>query len=302
MTATLRRAAALLLVVGVAIPGVPALASPQSTGPVRVLVSVLPQQFLVERVGGEHTDVTVLVRAGQSHGVFDMTPRLMQAIEQAEVFFRTGVSAENAFLRQLSRALPELHIVDTCEGLDLLTGPGAECADASHDDHGHAEEAFDPHVWMDPLRAKHQAYIIMQTLAELRPGLAEHFRANAKLLGEELDAVDSELRAQLAPVRGKTIYAYHPAYAYFAERYGLSQESVETEGKDPGLRHINAVAAQMRQQGVRALFVQPQFAPAKARAIARSAGVAIVELDPLAPDYIDNLRRIGQRVSAALQQ
>ena len=276
-------------------------ASADDDRPIQALVSVLPQQYLVERIGGEHVAVTVLVRQGQSHGVFDVTPRLMQAIERAEVHFRTGVAAENAFLRRMARALPNLRSVDTCQGLDLIVGEDV-CVDDAHDDHdhSHAGEAFDPHVLMDRVRARGQAEIIAATPADLRPERTETFRRNLEALVAYLDALDAELRELLAPLRGRTMYVYHPAYGYFADRYGLVQESVELEGKDPGLRHVDAIAARMRQDGVKALFTQPQFAPASARAVARAAGVEIVELDPLAADYLDNLRRIGRRISAAL--
>jgi len=232
----------------------------------------------------------------------------MQAIERAEVHLRTGVAAEKAFLQRMARALPDLRTVDTCAGLDLIAG--AEDVHDDHNDHdadqdadhdhSHAGEAFDPHVWMDPARARGQAEAIAKTLAELRPQHAKVFQRNLEALGADLDALDSELRELLAPFRGRAIYVYHPAYGYFADRYGLIQESVEIEGKDPGLRHVDAIAARMRREGVKALFTQPQFAPASARAIARAAGVEIVELDPLSADYLENMRRIGRAIRAAL--
>ena len=87
---------------------------------------------------------------------------------------------------------------------------------------------------------------------------------------------------------------------YFADRFGLKQAAVEKEGKTPTLGNIQAIAQSIAREGVRALFVQPQFSTDTAEAIARTAGIDVVRLDPLARDYPANLKRMAKQVRAAL--
>lgn len=65
-----------------------------------------------------------------------------------------------------------------------------------------------------------------------------------------------------------------------------------------GHRHDGA---QGRGEGVRVVFVQPQFSEKSAQVIARQLGASVVRLDPLAADWDDNLRRAARAFVDALQ-
>jgi zinc transport system substrate-binding protein len=94
---------------------------------------------------------------------------------------------------------------------------------------------------------------------------------------------------------------FHPAWGYFADNYGLTQVAIEHEGKQPGARGLAALIDQAKQANIKVVFVQPQFDKRQARQVAQAIGGAVVAVDPLAADYVDNLRRVGRQFAKALK-
>lgn len=260
----------------------------------RVFVSVLPQAYLAERIGGDLVTVHALVQPGQSAETYEVTPRQMDALSRAQLFFQVGMPFENALLPKIARSCPKLRVVDTRDGVPLLADAG--CGhDHAHGDHGHAHAHgdWDPHIWMDPMRVKIQAGTMAAALTEALPEARETFAANLAALERDLDAAHTQIAAILEAHRGRRIFVYHPAFAYLTDAYGLEQVSVEFEGKEPGPKRVQQLVDAMKAEGARAIFVQPQFSRQTAAAIAQETGAAIVELDPLSKDLVAALTHIA---------
>jgi zinc transport system substrate-binding protein len=158
----------------------------------------------------------------------------------------------------------------------------------------------DPHIWLDPLLAKIQARTIADELSRLDPDGSDLYAQNLASLLDDLDSLDAEIREALGPARGSTMLVFHPSWGYFADRYGLRQLAIEVEGKSPGARQLHEIIETARAQGVRVIFVQPQFSTAGAEAIAREIGAVVTYADPLPRDYIAELRRVAHTVGDEL--
>ena len=272
---------------------------------VGVFVSIPPQAYFVQRVGGEHVEVDVLVAPRQDPHTFEPTPRQMIRLAAAEVYFRVGVPFEQALRAKLA-AHEHLRIVDTRQGIDLrpsAAGPHrAGGDDRGHDDARppHHGDEMDPHVWLSPKLAKLQAATICRTLCEVDPAHRDDYRRNLEDLHQDLDRLDARIAAALAPLKGRTFYVFHPAFGHFAAAYGLKQEAVETGGKSPGPKHLKELIDRARAEGVKVIFVQPQFSERAARTIARQIDGAVVPMDPLSRDYIRNLEEMAEKIRTAL--
>jgi len=259
-----------------------------------VFVSIPPQAYSVARVGGERVTVGVLVRPGQSPATYEPTPTQMVALTEADVFFRIGVPFENGLMARLEASTPDLNVVDTRRGIDLRP------MDA--DGHGDAHEAAkDPHIWLAPQLVIVQARTVCDELRRLDAAGAGEYEANLQALVADLEALDREIAETLAPLRGGEILVFHPSYGYFADAYGLKQVAVEVEGKEPSPRQLQAIISRARDRNVRVIFVQPEFATTSADAIAREIGATVVPLDPLARDYMANLRDMARRIRESLR-
>ena len=71
---------------------------------INVFVSILPQQYFVQQVGGEHVDVHVMVGPGQNPTTYEPTPQQMAALAQADIYFSIGVPFEKAWLDKIKQS------------------------------------------------------------------------------------------------------------------------------------------------------------------------------------------------------
>jgi len=283
---------------------------------VRTMVSVVPLRTIVERLGGDRTQVESLVVEGASPATYDPTPRQMTRVSEAHVLFRVGVPFEQAWVPRLRGVNSDMRVVDLREGIALRkldahdhhdegqddshgheSGDPAHSHSSGHDEHegesGDGNE-LDPHVWTSPRNMMIMAGRIRDTLIDLDPAGANAYRRNHQALIADLEALDAEIRAILADVKHRRFLVFHPAWGYFAEAYGLEQIAIETRGKSPGAGALTRVIEQARAENIRVVFVQQEFSRADAATVARALDGEVVVVDPLAPDYFSSLRRAAQ--------
>jgi zinc transport system substrate-binding protein len=269
----------------------------------KVFVSILPESYFVERIGGTHVDCQTLVGPGQSPHIFEPTPREIARLADARLFFRIGWPFEVRLLEKAAAVNPTLKIIDLRNGITLRWMTAAE---AHHDEqaaekHEHAAGDADPHSWLNPRNAAIMAATIARALEAADPAHAADYQANLRTLQADLAALDAKLAATLAPLKGRQLFVYHPAFGYFADAYGLKQVPVEVEGKEPTARQLAALVDRARAAGARVIFVQPQFSARNAEAVAKAIGGAVVPFDDLAKDYIANLSDMADKVRTALE-
>jgi zinc transport system substrate-binding protein len=277
--------------------------SPGTAGEARlqVVVSILPQQYWVERIGGDRVEVLTLVQPGDNEATYSPGPATLAALDGARAWFTMGVHFENTWLARITRDRPGMEVIALADGLPLrqVEQSVVKVGRGHAHDHDHAGMP-DPHTWTDPRLAAQMVARIAAALARLDPQGAELYLARSAALQGELLALHEEIAAKLAPVRGRAFIVFHPSWGYFADAYGLVQLPIEVSGREPGPRGLAEVIKQGREAGVRAVFVQQQFSQRSARAVAEALGAAVVEADPLAPDHIENLREVAARMAEAL--
>ncbi|MEM6916504.1 MAG: zinc ABC transporter substrate-binding protein [Verrucomicrobiota bacterium] len=276
-----------------------------------VYVPVLPYEWLFERVGGDWIEVESIVGEGDDCHDYSPSPKQLSGIAKANLIFSGDLGFEANFFVKLGDGVSAPKELSLLEGLDLLEGSCGECegvhahAEAEgegehdhHHDHDHGE-LKDPHVWLSPKMLMQQADRVASVLKEFTvPDAAPAIDENVAELKKELTALDEELTASLEPVKGKTFYVYHGAFAYFAEAYGLEQKAIEVTGRSPSPKQLASIASQAKEDGVEVVFVQPQFDQSSAVSLAETIGGTVQELDPLEKDVVGNLRTIA----AAMQE
>lgn len=279
-----------------------------------VFASILPQAYFLERIGGSHVDVEVLIGAGQSPHSYEPTPKQMAKLATAKAFFSIGVPVEKGVLRKIRQSHKQLIIVETQQGITYryLAGHGHEHGegDGKNDRTGGNEihspakagkKTPDPHIWMAPKLVKIQARNIYEALNRLDPAHKQEYATNLYAFDADLDRVDARISHALAPLKGRKMYVFHPSFGYFADAYGLIQVPIEIEGKEPGARQLTKFIDRAKKDGVKVMFVQPQFSARSAEAVAKAIGGVVVPIDPLARDYLANLDRIAAAVEQGLR-
>ncbi len=279
-----------------------------------VATSIPPHVYLIHRIGEDRVTGRALIVPGQNPHTFEPNPRQIADLAKCRLYFSLDMPFEDKLVEKLKALAPDMKVIDLQDGLATrkFTGDELEAHEAAeghgHDDHDHDhdhgkkkpahahDESTDPHTWLNPRLAKAQAERIAQGLAVADPAGAEIYNANYAKLAAELDALDKDLAESLAPLKGKALLVYHPAFGYFADAYGLRQVAVETGGKEPSAKQLRSLIKRAKQEGVRVVFVQPQFALASAQALAQQINGSVVPLDDLSPNYIENLREVAARV------
>jgi zinc transport system substrate-binding protein len=257
-----------------------------------VFASIPPQAWLVEQLAGDLMQVEVLLPPGASPATYEPTPKQMAALERSQLYLQIGAPFEGPVLAKVADLMPDLRVVDCRAGVKLEEIDGQS--------HGHGGELLDPHIWLDPQRMKIIAQTSAKALQVLLPDQAPEIEERLAGLLTTIDATDRRVTEILAPFAGQTLLVFHPAYGYFTHRYGLNQRAVEEEGKAPSARRMATIIDELNSQTVRALFVQPQFSRSAAERVATALDCELVELDPLAGDYLRNLETMAARIAEAL--
>ena len=291
-------------------------ASPVLAAGTKVFVSILPQKYLVERIGGDLVDVRVLVMPGANPHMYEPTPGQMQALSTARAYFAVGVNLEDVWLPRFAQTNPTLRIIPTQEGIEKIPmaahGHGHEHegvedheheAAAAEGHHDHEDGILDPHIWLDPLRARAMAGNICAGLVEVDPANRAVYEANLATLLKDIQELDKTIVGILSavPENKRSFMVFHPSWGYFAQRYHLIQVPIEDHGTEPGPRYLKEIIEHGREEGISVVFVQPQFSQKAAKVIASELGARVLPLDPLAEDWKDNLLRAAEAFRQALK-
>lgn len=267
-------------------------------GVMEVFVSIAPQRFVVDRIGGLHVRSHLLVDKGQDPHTFEPTPRRLIELGGARLYFTVGLEFERQLTARLGKSFAGLRFVAMDKGIDKL--PMGEhrknqvSADAT-------QEEKDPHIWLSPLLFLKMAENTANALAEEDPTNAADYEGRLKDLREELLSVHRRLTEELRPFKGRAFYVFHPAFGYFAATYGLIQRAVEEGGRSPSPRQLATLTERARREKVRIIFVQPQFDKRGAESIAKAIDGAIIYLDALSYDVPGSFIRIAEDLSRSFQ-
>lgn len=249
----------------------------QSNEPIRVVATFSILGDMVERIGGEHIALTTLVGPDGGAHVYQPTPQDAKAVSGAEILFVNGLEFEG-WIDRLTEAsgFDGTSVVATAGitpiSLDEEDEHGDDHGDehAEGEDHDHAEEAkgdhdhdhgaFDPHAWQSIPNAVIYVDNITAALAQANPENAAAFYQNRTAFVAELEALDSEIRAQIAavPQDQRRVVTSHDAFGYFAATYGLeflAPQGMSTES-EASAKDVAALITQIREQSIGAVFVE----------------------------------------------
>jgi zinc transport system substrate-binding protein len=278
-----------------------------------VAVTIMPQLEMVEAVAGERVEVVEMIPKGFSPSNYAPSPAEMRAFNEASIYFSMGVPADMQNILPRAEEQSDLEVVKLFERIEskyphrYFGEEDAEAeeehqeAEADEHDHSHAG-GRDPHIWLSPARVSYMVEIIRDELIEIMPQYEAEFNKNAEAYLEELEAVDQENKEILAPYEGEEILVYHPSFGYFTEHYGLKMIAIEAEGKEPGPRHLQEIIEFARAKGINNVFYQAEIDSTKTRAVAEELGGKTIQLNPLAKNYLENLKIMAAKMEAELME
>jgi ABC-type Zn uptake system ZnuABC Zn-binding protein ZnuA len=254
---------------------------------------------IVEPLLPPGSSVTVLMKPGRSEHGYEFTPSDLARLLRAGMVIYVGLNLEGKVEQVISES-PSERRKDVCFADAVSIRVSTADADASADEHNHAEDAhvhdehcdhglIDQHLWLDPVLVKQFVPVLAVTVTDLLKARnadeAELERiANAsRSLEARVLEVDTEWTTTIRDLKNPTIVTHHNAFSRPAERYGFTVATSMriAEGRELGPSDLERVVKTIKSEGVRAIFVEPQFDPRIAQRIARTARVKLGTLDPL---------------------
>ncbi|WP_284891864.1 metal ABC transporter solute-binding protein, Zn/Mn family [Cobetia amphilecti] len=178
---------------------------------------------------------------------------------------------------------------------------------ADHQAHGaqHGEDdglgEADPHLWLDPQRMQTVVERAAEVLEARLPQHASEIDANEQRLLKTLSELDAQIAQTLAPYKGRNFLIFHPSFGYFADRYSLEQHAIEVSGREPTPREMATLITRAKDENIGTIFVSGQFSQTAAKRIASSLEAEVAVLDPLAEDYLDNLKHATEALKAGFK-
>ncbi len=279
-----------------------------------VVTSIFPIADIVQQVGAPYVDTYFIIPAGASPHTFEPKPSQIRRFSSARVFFMIGAGLELWAQKFVATAGKDLFTVTLSDGIPLIrsiesghihdNGP----AGAGHRS-GHPEFS-NPHIWLDPVIVRSLTERIVAGLSQVDSRHTGHYRRRGDDYIEKLAELDREIRSAVSNFTIQKFVSFHPAWDYFARRYGLESAGViETApGRDPTSRQIKQIIAEIKKHRIRAVFAEPQLNPKVAEVIAREADVRVLLLDPMgSPDipgrrtYLELMRYNLQILKEAMQ-
>lgn len=277
---------------------------PAQTDRLDVTVSIPPQQYFVEKIGGDRLKVNVFVPGASDPHSYEPKPQQLQALSEADAYILVGLGFEKPWLERLKAANANMVLIDSSQGIKPLT-----MANDNHDhhDHGHDQDtkpndqeqpsAQDPHIWLSPTLVKQQAKTIAANLSKIDPNNADYYQANLEKFLGEIDQLDQEIRQTLTTVKPRQFIVFHPSWGYFAQDYQLEQIPIEVDGQEPSAQELGELVDLAKKYGLKTIFAEPQFSPKNAEAIAAEIQGRIDTINPLAPNWSENLLAVAQQIS-----
>ena len=254
-----------------------------------VCAGLPPVAHIVREIGGEYVSVSSMLPEGRSPHDYAPGTRELRLAMGARCFFTTNMLYEQRITRALGKKVPVADVSTEIKRIPL-SADGHEHHDCGHHHHNCNEDggSGDPHVWLSPVNCAVMGQRIAEELGKLMPKHKKEFQLRADRFSMKMRKLHENISKRLAPYKGKSFFVYHPAFGYAAALYHLNQKAIELGGREVTPTRMAAVIREARKQGVKTVFVQKQFNPASAKALANALKGEVVELDPLAGNVEKN--------------
>ena len=316
-------AALFMLVAGTSGAAAPPPEAPRD-GKVKVVTTLSVLKSLAEEVGGDLVEVEELADPAQDPHFVQPRPTLMKKAREADLFVEIGLQLEmwgqkvvdGAGNPKIQQGAPGRVVAS--EGIETLEMPKTLSREW-----GDVHPYGNPHVWLDPVRARKIAANIAAGLVRVDPGHKEVYDAKLKaftdrldkaLFGEELvkavgatklcrvaeqnqlddflgkrglaDKLGGWLK-KAAPLKGRPIVTYHKTFIYFANRFGLTipLEIEEKPGIPPSPKQLSRVVDGVKSAGVKTIVHESYYPRESSDYVAEQTGAKVVPVPiDVAPD------------------
>jgi len=249
-----------------------------------ITVSILPQKEIVKSITGDKAKVNVMVKKGSSPAVYEPKVSQLVKLKHSDLYFSIGVPFENQWLKKFQGVNPKIKIVDMGKFVKRAY-------------FNEKKGIKDPHIWLSPIYLMLEARVVLSEVVKYDPKNREYYEENYKKFVSKLSDIDMQVLNIIKKVKAKKFIVFHPSFGYFARTYGLKQIAIEKEGKEPSFKYLAKVIQLAKSNGIKTIFVAPEFSQKSAKFIAQKIGGKVVSISPLNENVTQNILTIAKAFS-----
>jgi len=274
---------------------------PKADKPKTLAVTIDPQKYFLETITGKHYKVECIVPPGANPESADFTPSQMMNLDKSAAYFKIGyLGIENMLIDKITKSNNGIKIVNCSEGIEPIGEAHIHCDEEGHnhaEEHSHGHAGGDPHTWSSVKSAKIIADNMYKALLEIDKDNEVDYTSNFNKLNGEFNKTDSIIRSYLDKAPSKSFIIYHPALSYFADEYGLTQYSIEHEGKNPSPSQLKELIDKAKAEGVKVVFIQREFDTKNAETVAEAIGGRTVPINLLSYYWSEEMIKIAKALA-----
>jgi zinc transport system substrate-binding protein len=245
-----------------------------------IYTSIYPLFEFAQSISQNHADVHLMVPAGSEPHDYEPTAKMVGAIEKADVFIYNGSGMEpwvESLLGSISN--DDLIVINATENMELLT------LEEGHDDHDDKDDHgdTDPHVWLDPIKAKELAATIYSALIAVDTTNTSAYNMNLQNLNEQFDTLNLAYENALKNPSNKNIVVGHAAFGYLTNRYELNQIAIAglSPLEEPSAAQLGKISDMVKELNIQVIYYDALSSGKLTNVIALEAGVLVKALHPL---------------------
>ncbi|OGH64684.1 MAG: hypothetical protein A2821_04505 [Candidatus Magasanikbacteria bacterium RIFCSPHIGHO2_01_FULL_41_23] len=250
---------------------------------ISVTASFYPLAYFAEQVGGDRVSIQSITPNGTEPHDFEPTPQDIITLRSSRVFFYNG----NGVDAWADRVQPELivggvKVVAVSDAVSLMPTPVEQMVDDEREDKRIFNQ-FDPHIWLDPIRARQIAELIRDTLIVVDPSGADYYRGQFSDLSGRLTALDTDYTKSLASCATRDVIVSHYAFNYVAERYNLKLYAIAgmSPEAEPSAKHLAELTRLVKEKNITTIFFETLVSPRLAETLAKETGAVTNVLNPI---------------------
>jgi zinc/manganese transport system substrate-binding protein len=248
----------------------------QAADKVRVVATIPDLKSLTEAVGGDLVEVESLTRGTQNFHEAEVRPSMMLKLRRADLLVENGADLD-AWVEVAAQSANNPAIVrggrgrlEISRGIALLDVPSTRVDRSMGDVH----PLGNPHFSLDPGLAPVITQNILEGLSRIAPQHRAVFERNRAAFLARVDEQMARWTRLMEPVKGAKVVVFHPVYVYLLTRFGLVQAGAveDRPGIPPSPQHLASLIRQMKEQGIKAVLVEPWNDVKLANRVAEEAG------------------------------
>jgi len=238
-----------------------------ATEPVKVVSFSTILTEIASAVGGDKVDVVGLVKPNIDPHEYQPTPADLEQLSDAQLILASGKNLEH-YLAKLSAS---------AGATTQLVKVGDHFASLHLEESGQMVQ--DPHWWHSVGNVEKATRVVRDALAQIDPADKAVFAKNADTYLAKLATLDEWVREKVAelPRDKRKLVTSHDAFQYFARDYGFTIHSIEgvSTDQEPSAKQVNDLIDVIRQEGVKAIFLEDKLNPKVSAEITRDTGARI---------------------------